>query len=169
VLLRKKAEQRRKETGDDRWYAPMERSKKSKRQTVLLGLLRPFQLLIFEFIVLLLCLYSAILLGILYLFFGAFPLVFENNHGFNLWQVGFTFLGLFVGMLLAGCSAEFWRTYRLKLTEKNGGKTEPEFRLPATIFGSFLVSIGLFWFAWTTFPWVHWILPIIGSAIFGAG
>ena len=33
-----------------------------------------------------LCVLSAILLGILYLFFGAFPLVFENNHGFTLAQ-----------------------------------------------------------------------------------
>jgi hypothetical protein len=63
-----------------------------------------------------LCLLSAVLLGVLYLFFGvcpsnpstrvstkaltpsqAFPLVFGNNHGFNLWQTGLTFLGLFVG------------------------------------------------------------------------
>lgn len=31
--------------------------------------------------------FSAILLGVLYLFFGAFEVVFENNHNFNLWQV----------------------------------------------------------------------------------
>jgi hypothetical protein len=169
VLLKRKAELRRKETGDDRWHAPMEKSTKSKRQTVLLGLLRPFQLLIFEYIVLLLCLYSAILLGLLYLFFGAFPLVFMNNHGFNLWQVGFTFMGLFVGMVLAACTSPFWAKFRLKLIAKNGGVPQPEFRLPISICGSFFVSIGLFWFAWTTYPSVHWIVPIIGSAFFGAG
>lgn len=41
-----------------------------------------------------------IMLGVLYLFFGAFPLVFETNHGFTLSQVGLTFLGLFVGMIM---------------------------------------------------------------------
>lgn len=34
-----------------------------------------------------LCLYSAILLGILYLSFGAFNLVFTNVYDFTLWQV----------------------------------------------------------------------------------
>lgn len=32
-----------------------------------------------------------------------------------------------------------------------------------------LVPVGLFMFAWTTFPWVHWMVPIVGSGIFGMG
>lgn len=39
----------------------------------------------------------------------------------------------------------------------------------AAIAGGPLVTIGLFIFAWTCYPWVHWIAPIIGSALFGAG
>lgn len=31
------------------------------------------------------------------------------------------------------------------------------------------MTSGLFIFAWTIYPWVHWIAPIIGSALFGAG
>jgi hypothetical protein len=31
--------------------------------------------------------------------------------------------------------------------------------------GSLVVPVGMFMFAWTTFPWVHWIAPIIGSTI----
>lgn len=56
-------------------------------------------MILFEPMCLNLCLHSSLLLGILYLFFGAFPLVFANNHGFNLWQVGLTFLGLAIGIL----------------------------------------------------------------------
>lgn len=37
------------------------------------------------------------------------------------------------------------------------------------IAGGPMVTIGLFIFAWTIYPWVHWIAPIIGSALFGAG
>jgi hypothetical protein len=40
-----------------------------------------------------LCILSAVLLGILYLFFGAFPLVFQHNHGFTISQTGLAFLG----------------------------------------------------------------------------
>ena len=70
VILRKKAAARRKETGDDRWKAPIEVMNKSVAKTVLWSCIRPFQLLFLEPMCLNLCLLSAILLGILYLFFG---------------------------------------------------------------------------------------------------
>lgn len=174
VLLKKKAEKIRKETGDERWKAPMEKSNKSILRTVSLSLLRPFQLLIFEPMCLILDVYCAVLLGILYLFFGAFPLVFVNNHGFTLWQVGLSFLGLFVGLIFACATAPFWRYARDWLVtkrERQTGETkgEPEDQLPPVIVGAPLIVIGLFWFGFTTYPWVHWILPIIGSAIFAFG
>jgi hypothetical protein len=56
---------------------------------------------------LLLCTLCAFLLGTIYLFFGAFTLVFVENHGFNLWQVGLTFLGLVVGIVVAA-AADPW-------------------------------------------------------------
>ena len=70
VLLRRKAQQLRKETGDSRWYAPIEKMDRSVGKTVLWSCVRPFQLLFFEQMCLNLCLLSAILLGIIYLFFG---------------------------------------------------------------------------------------------------
>jgi hypothetical protein len=48
-------------------------------------------------------------------------------------------------------------------------KPDPEFRLPPAILGTVLIPIGLFWFGWTSYRSVHWIVPIIGSAFFGAG
>lgn len=104
VLLRNKAMRMRKETGDDRWHAPMEKTKRSIPQTILHSCYRPFMLLALEPMCLCLCLYSAIILGILYLFFGAFNLVFVANHGFELYQVGLSFLGIMVGMIMAVCS-----------------------------------------------------------------
>ncbi|KAI3398974.1 hypothetical protein diail_8001 [Diaporthe ilicicola] len=146
VVLRNKARKLRKDTGDERWKAPIEKSNKSLVRTVGLSLLRPFQILIFEPMALILNLYSAILLGILYLFFGAFPLVFEGTYGFNLWQTGLTFLGMLVGMLCAALMGPLWVKIRARLIEKNErltgveGKAEPEYRLPSAILGSFLVD-----------------------------
>ncbi len=175
VLLRHKAKQLRKETGDERWRAPIEKTNKSIPKTVGYALLRPFELLIWEPMCLSLDVYSAILLGILYLFFGAFPLIFETNHGFNLWQVGFSFMGLLVGMLLAGASFPVWHKFRMRLIRKREevtgvpGVSEPEYRLPSVMAGALFVPIGLFWVGWTTYAAVHWIVPIIGSAVFGLG
>ncbi|KAI0131191.1 MFS general substrate transporter [Daldinia grandis] len=169
IRLREKARKLRKETGDDRWKSPMEKSTKSVAVTIGYSLLRPFELLIFEPMCLLLCLFSAILLGVLYLFFGAFPLVFGNTYGFNLWQTGLSFLGIFMGMIIAAATDPVWRHINRRLLEQNDGIPEPEFRLPSAIAGAVVVPIGLFIFAWTAYPWVHWMGPIIGSAIFGFG
>lgn len=56
VLLRRKAIQLRKETGDERWKAPIENMKRSVAKTVLWSCIRPFQLLFFEYMCLNLCL-----------------------------------------------------------------------------------------------------------------
>ncbi|OHX01268.1 major facilitator superfamily transporter [Colletotrichum incanum] len=173
IVLRSKARKIRKETGDERWRAPVEKTTKSVIKTIGISLMRPFQLLFFEPMVLNLDIFSAILLGILYLFFGAFPLVFTNIHGFNLWQVGLTFMGILVGMFLAAATDPLWHHIRSRLMadlEKETGvegASEPEFRLPPVICGAFLCPIGIFWFGWSLH--VHWMMPIIGSAIFGAG
>lgn len=175
VLLRRKAQRLRKETGNENWQAPIEKMDRSIPQTIIRSIYRPFQLLTLEPMCLNLCIYSAILLGVLYLFFGAFAIVFEHNHGFQLWQIGLTFVGLLVGMLAAISTDPLWHKNYVRLVrqrEQNGGEpggAEPEYRLPPAIAGGLLVPIGLFWFGWTTYPSVHWIVPIIGSAIFGMG
>ena len=118
--------------------------------------------------------YTAVLLGVLYLFFGAFPLVFRTNYGFNLWQVGLTFMGLGVSMVLACFITPLWTRIRNGLAEKRFKKTgimkgEPEDQLPPVIVGAPLITGGLFMFGFSTYPWVHWIVPVIGSSIFGLG
>lgn len=81
----------------------------------------------------------------------AFAVVFENNHGFNQWQLGLTFVSIFVGMVIGVLCDMLWKrncrhkchsdTARQKLTvspdrrlvRNNDGISEPEFRLPPTI------------------------------------
>ena len=89
-------------------------------------------------------------MGILYLFFGAFALVFQKNHGFSVAQTGMSFLGLLVGMLTGIASDPLWSKCYVRLVrqrEQQGGEpggSEPEFRLPSTMAGAFVVPIALF-------------------------
>ncbi|KAK5769363.1 hypothetical protein LTS12_000290 [Elasticomyces elasticus] len=138
VLLRRKAIKLRKETGDESWKAPIEKMDRSVLTTVSWSIVRPFQLLVFEPMCLNLC--------ILYLFFGAFPLVFGNNHGFQQWQTGLSFLGIFVGTVIGICSDVLWRRHYAKLVRNNNDVSEPEFRLPPTVVGALLVPAALFEF-----------------------
>ena len=174
VVLRNKAKKLRKDTGDDSWRATIEISEKSITTTVLRSLYRPFLILFLDPMCFSLCLFSALLLGILYLFFGAFPLVFDQVYGFDLWQTGLAFLGILVGMLVAAASDPIWHylyLHQLARYEKEHGKpgSEPEYRLVSSIIGSWCCVLGLFWFAWTIYASIHWIVPIIATAFFGLG
>lgn len=53
--------------------------------------------------------------------------------------------------------------------EKYNGNPPPEVRLVIGQVGAVLMPISLFWFAFTTYPHVHWIVPIIASVPFGTG
>ena len=145
VLLRNKARKLRSDTGNNRWIAPIEKMKKSIPRTIFMATRRPFELLIFEPMCLNLCVFSAILLGILYLFFGAFGVVFIGNYAFSLSQLGLTFLGLLVGVLCgAACDPIVHRNYvrlikqREVATGEIGG-AEPEYRLPPAVSNSPIV------------------------------
>jgi hypothetical protein len=98
------------------------------------------------------------ILRILYLFFGAFVLVFRTNHDFNLWQAGLSFLGIMGGMIAAILSDPIWRwnyrrlVRRLEAETGKPGGSEPEFRLPPCVVGVWFCVVGLFAFGWTTLP-----------------
>lgn len=125
----------RQETGEDRWKAPIEAKKLSVLGSIRQSIYRPFLLLTTEPMCLNLCIYSAILLGILYLFFGAFQVVFEGIYNFSLWQRGCSFLGILVGMAAMVLTDPLWRRNYNRL-ERNGlhkgsnAGYQPEWRLP---------------------------------------
>ena len=146
-------------------------------------------MLLFDRMALLLDLWSALILGILYLAFQAFPIIFGEEHGFSQGLQGCSFLGIGLGLVLGTATQPFWNRYSQineiinnvanyilyefriykKYTIKHSGHPPPEMRLLMGMPGGILVSLGLFIIAFTTFPGVHWIAPIIGSIPFGTG
>lgn len=115
--------------------APSEKSSFPLQTIILRSIYRPILLLALEPMCLNLCLYPAVLLGILYLFFDAFQIVFQSVYGLELWQRGLSFLGLLVGMIFAVFSDPIWRLNYSRL-ERNHQATDegdagfyPEWRL----------------------------------------
>ena len=133
------------------------------------SLSRPLILLFKEPIVLLLSIYLAIIYGTLYMLFGAFPIVYELHRGWNQGVAGLAFLGVMVGMLGAIAYSIPENTRYAKLLEKKGGYAPPEARLPPCMLASIALPIGLFWFAWTNSPSVHWLASIAAGVPFGFG
>ncbi|PCH41178.1 MFS general substrate transporter [Wolfiporia cocos MD-104 SS10] len=169
VILKRKAARVRKEKGDNNYWAPLDRREGSLTQAILFSCYTPFKLLLFDRMALLLNTWNALLLGILYLAFQAFPIIFEDGHGFNTQDTGMSFLGIGVGMLAALATQPIWNRFNRRQMEKYNGKPPPETRLVMGQVGGILAPIGLFWLAFTTYPAVPWIVPIIASVPFGAG
>ncbi|CAG84155.1 major facilitator superfamily domain-containing protein [Yarrowia lipolytica] len=143
-------------------------------KSVMTNCQRPFGLLSRDPMVLLVCVYSGFLLAIVYGFFVVFPLVFGNIYNFQLQFKGMSFLPLGVGQLTATYgSIPLMRYLTKRFNDKEIAKGKPggapELKLIPMMIGCFLCPIGLFWFGWTCYPSIHWIVPMIGSGFFGAG
>lgn len=137
--------------------------------------LRAIRMLLTEPIVAYFSIYTAFIFAVLFGFFSCFPYVFSHVYGFNTGEAGLVFIAIGVGCLLA--TAAFVeidrRTYvRQALQRINNGDSRPlpsEERLYPAMVGCFLVPMGLFWFAWTARPSVHWIVPVLALIPFGCG
>lgn len=101
--------------------------------------------------------------------FAAFPIVFQQYRGWSPGVGGLAFLGIAVGMVVA-VTYSVWDNKRYANTLKaHNGAAPAEARLPPAMVGSILLPVGLFWFAWTCGPEIHWIVSIIASGFFAAG
>ncbi|KAJ7512748.1 major facilitator superfamily domain-containing protein [Mycena galericulata] len=131
---------------------------------------RPLLLLSHSFICFILSLYMAFMYGIYYLFFTTLDGFYTSTYGFSLGISGLMYGGLGTGFVLATAfGARFSNALYKHLADKNGGVGEPEMRIPAIFVGSVFVPIGLFWYGWSAQAKTHWIMPVIGSGIFGFG
>lgn len=145
---------------------------KTFSQELLVSLTRPWIFLFREPIVLLTSLYVSIVYGTLYMFFAGFPIVFQYTRGWSQGIAGLPFVGVAIGVCLATLAAGVDNKRYVRLcaeAEAGGGTVEPEARLSTAMVGSFVIPTGLFLFAWTTYPSVHWIVPIIGAVLFSCG
>lgn len=168
LLLRKRADRLSKMTGKVyRTRQEILRGRPSARAQLKTALSRPWILMVREPIVLLLSLLMSIVYGILYLFFGAFPIVYQEKRGWNEGQGGLAFLGIAVGMILAvGYSIiENKRYGKLSLE----GKARPEDRLVCAVVGGVAIPISLFWFGWTNSPSISWWASVSSGVVFGFG
>ncbi|KAJ3813559.1 major facilitator superfamily domain-containing protein [Lentinula aff. lateritia] len=159
----------RKSTGDKSYFAPLEKSEINLGQAILVSCYKPFQLVLYDRMALLLNTWTSLILGILYLAFQAFPIIFETNHGLNMQETGLAFLGIGLGMLCGLASQPYWNQVFAREAEKNGGVAPPEARLYMGEVGGILTPLGLYFLAFTTYSSVHWIVPIIASIFFGTG
>ncbi|KAK6849229.1 hypothetical protein PG995_013062 [Apiospora arundinis] len=169
ILLQKKARRLRFETKNWALHSKRDETPVSSRALLQKYGLKPMQMLIREPILLALTLYNSFLYGIIYLTFEAYPYSFGTVRGWEEGVSSLPFLSLLVGYLGAAVIQTIihLRTIDKKLAQ--GIHPSPEDQLPTMILGSWLLTIGLFWFAWTSSPDITWVPQVIAGPFIGCG
>ncbi|KAI9700577.1 MAG: hypothetical protein M1820_006731 [Bogoriella megaspora] len=168
VLLQRKTERLRKETGNLRLRSKLDTGL-TPGDLFMRSIIRPTKLLCFMPICTVLCLYTAVVYGILYLLFTTFTYVFEEQYHFSSGNVGLTYLGIGIGLLVGLGAFGFASDRILKAKTKNGGEMKPEYRLPPLVPGSFCIPLGLFLYGWTAQYHEQWAIPLLGTLFVGIG
>ncbi|PLB47573.1 MFS general substrate transporter [Aspergillus steynii IBT 23096] len=170
-ILLGRAQRIRKRLHDQRYIAQSEidEANLAPRHVLINALIRPLQITVMDPAVFFTNLYSSYSYGVYYSFFEAFPLVYTDMYGFNLGLTGTAFLSIVVACLvgtLVYLTYVYWYL-EPKIIEHGPGAQEQ--RLVPAIFASFLQPIGLFLFAWSSRQSIHWIVSMVGVALFSTG
>ncbi|KAK8042799.1 hypothetical protein PG994_013282 [Apiospora phragmitis] len=147
-LLLRRAQRLRKRTGSPRFLSQSEIDERNldRRAVLIDALIKPLEITVKDPAILFVQVYTAIIYGIYYSFFEVFPLVYPVYYGMDYGQLGLLFLCILMACLLGVA----------------------ETRLVPALIAAFGPTVGLFIFAWTARPDVHWIAPTIGITVYGA-
>lgn len=166
ILLRR-AQRLRKLTGNDNLKAQSEIDQSNLTASAIAqeALWRPFELMLLDPSIAFTAVYTAIIYGIFYSFFEAFPLVYNEIYGFNLGEMGLTFLSVTIAVTLSVAWYWYYIYYTVNPSILIHGLGAPERRLIPALIVTFFVPVGLLIFGWTSRSDVHWIVSCIGIGI----
>ncbi|KAL8993525.1 MAG: hypothetical protein Q9169_006283 [Polycauliona sp. 2 TL-2023] len=132
---------------------------------------RPAHLLFTEPVVFFLMLWAAFCFGLVFIMTQSIPQVYSTNYGFSDSASGLVQVSLFVGEAVGFLACLPQNAYYKRSARRNKvdpGTPIPEARLPLSIPASFVgLAGGLFWYAWSSFEHIHWIVPSVGLAFVG--
>lgn len=126
-----------------------------------------------EGVVLAFGLWSAFCIGIAFTFTQSIVQVYSQLYGWTFYGTGLVQSAIAIGELIGlGASLLQDRVYfrSAKRNSENPGQPVPEARLYLSIPASFIgLAGGLFFFAWTSYPYIPWIVPSIALGFVGFG
>ncbi|KAI0135737.1 MFS general substrate transporter [Daldinia grandis] len=169
TILAKRAKKMREQTGQDDYVTEEDIDRRPLGERLAIFLFRPFQLLFGELIVFLISLYMSVLYGLLYMFFVAFPIIFQEGKGYSAGITGLMFIPLAVGVVCSAVCAPLVNAHYRKLIAKHNGLPPPELRLIPMMCSCWFIPLGLFIFAWTSYPRLTWVGPALGGFPVGFG
>lgn len=169
AILRRRAAKKRQETGDDRWWSRYD-DKLEFWPLLKMNLSRPFIMTVTEPICIFWDLYIALIYGILYLCFVAYPIIFTDLRGWSPGFSGLAFSGIGVGSMIVIVAEPLIRKWiNAHKHDPETGSPPPEAMVSVVCLAAILIPVGEILFAWTCTPNIYWIVPIAAGIPFGAG
>lgn len=169
TLLKQRAKCLRIKTNNWALHAKVEERVMSPRDILVRYLLRPFQMLVQEPILLFMTLYVGFIYGFLYMCFVAYPISFQEQRGWNDGVGALPFVAIMCGVLCACLIIVVFSLTRYRTFILRNGRVRPEERLLPMIIGGILLPAGMFWFGWTSNPHITWVPQVISGSFLGAG
>ena len=169
ILLRRAA-RLRKLTGDSRLKSQSEIDQKGMKPGAVAidAIVKPMEITIKDPAIAFVNLYTALVYGIYYSFFEVFPIVYPGFYHMSLGITGVVFTCILVSCIIGILVYVAYQHFYLIPDIMARGLRAQEHRLVPALFASFGPPIGLFLFAWTANPSIHWIASVIGITIYGA-
>ncbi|KAL4901483.1 hypothetical protein BDW74DRAFT_181774 [Aspergillus multicolor] len=171
LILHWKASILRKETGDERYRAPMEMKQEGLGKRLKISVSRPFTMFYSEPIIILVSLYMTVVWIILFTFLEGYTYMFGQTYGLLRGLTSICWAGVLVGVLLVGFVVPVVYKWTKQAHERaKPAPLAPEMRLwYAMLGGAPAVPVSLFWMGWTSRASISIWSPLVASALFGYG
>ncbi|CAF9923363.1 MAG: hypothetical protein GOMPHAMPRED_002819 [Gomphillus americanus] len=170
IILTERARDLRRRNPNYRVYAPAELESRTIKETLTVVLARPLRLFA-EPIVFFICLFLALLFGIYYMFFEAYPIIFQDSYGLNPQIASLLYLPIGIGAALDTFVFVWYDAYiaHSKRLRRAWAFNEEYRRLPLACIGAPLYGLSLFWLGWSSKPQIPWSVPMLSGLTFGIG
>lgn len=172
VLLRRRAEKLRQETGDSRYHALVEtrESGRSAGWKLARSLTRPLRLLAFHQIIQMQAILEGINYGLLYFTLSSFSTLYVSAYGESISISGLHYIAICTGTISGSqiCGPLMDYAYRT-LISRTGETNVPELRIPLLLPSALLTPIGLLLYGWAAQYHLFWLVVDIGAALLSSG
>ncbi|QLL32999.1 hypothetical protein HG536_0D05210 [Torulaspora globosa] len=167
VILKKRAARLRKETGNPKIMTEQEAQGVDFKEMIRTCVVRPLYFAATEPVLDATCFYVCLIYSLLYAFFFAYPVIFNELYGYKDNLIGLMLIPILIGALMA-LAFTFWcESQYLKLIKTR--RATPEDRLLGSMIGAPFAAIALWILGATSYKHIIWVGPASSGIAFGFG
>ena len=168
LILHRRAEKLRQNTGDQRYYTAAERLDVNKTVSGIIrqSLTSPLRLLIFHSIIQIMAYLSAFNYGVLYIVLSTFSNLWVTKYHESVEISGVHYIAIALGEIIGSQIGGPLMDYIFgRLKYRASGEIAPEYHLPLMLPGAILGPLGLIMYGWCAQFNVQWSVVDIGAFI----